>query len=567
MCDYAKLLTPEGENISEIPWNVYPRPQLVRDSFFCLNGLWDFEATDGKEPIKYNKKILVPFSPETILSGINQTFADRTVFWYKRSFSLPENFVKAKTILHIGAADQKATVYLNGYELGSHTGGYEHFSFDISNYIKEENEIVIKVCDNLSAFTLPYGKQSQKRGGMWYTPTSGIWQTVWVESVPENYIEGLKIETFKNGANITVFGAENGVITLATPTGNAEFELKDGKAKIRLETPELWSPENPYLYYFNIKTETDCVSSYFAIRTLEIKEINGAPRLCLNSKPYFFHGLLDQGYYSDGLLTPASPKSYEKDILKMKSLGFNMLRKHIKVEPEQFYFDCDRLGMVVFQDMVNNGDYSFLRDTALPTIGIKKLGDKNMHKDTATRKAFINSMEATVTSLYNHPSICYWTIFNEGWGQFCSSEMYNRLKAIDSSRFIDSASGWFMGGKTDVDSQHIYFKKLKLKIKDKPLVLSEFGGYSYKPENHVFNLDKTYGYGKFETREEFVTAICNLYKEQVLPLAKSGLSATVYTQVSDVEDETNGLLSFDRKVLKLLPEEFLNISKHLTSNN
>lgn len=567
MCDYAKLLTPDGENISEIPWNVYPRPQLVRDSFLCLNGLWDFEVTDGNEPIEYNDKILVPFAPETILSGINKTFADGTVFWYKRNFSLPESFVKAKTILHIGAADQTATVYINGYEIGSHTGGYEHFSFDISNHLKDENELIIKVCDNLSSFTLPYGKQSQKRGGMWYTPTSGIWQTVWVESVPENYIERLKIDTAKNGADITVFGSENGIITLATPTGNAEFELKDGKAKIRLETPELWSPENPYLYYFNIRTETDLISSYFAIRTLEIKNINNMPRLCLNSKPYFFHGLLDQGYYSDGLLTPASPKSYEKDILKMKSLGFNMLRKHIKVEPEQFYFDCDRLGMVVFQDMVNNGDYSFLRDTALPTLGIKKLSDKNMHKNEGARQAFIASMEATVSSLYNHPSICYWTIFNEGWGQFCSSEMYNRLKAIDSSRFIDSASGWFMGGVTDVDSQHIYFKKLKLKIKDKPLVLSEFGGYSFKPENHVFNREKTYGYGKFKTREEFVAAICNLYNNEVLPLVKAGLSAAVYTQVSDVEDETNGLLSFDRKVLKLLPEEFLNISKQLTFNN
>ena len=241
-----------------------------------------------------------------------------------------------------------------------------------------------------------------------------------------------------------------------------------------------------------------------------------------------------------------------------------MLRKHIKIEPEQFYYDCDRLGMVVFQDMVNNGHYSFLRDTALPTIGIKQLCDKNMHKQTAKREAFVLSMEKTVSSLYNHPSICYWTIFNEGWGQFCSSEMYQHLKSIDRTRFIDSASGWFSGGMTDVDSEHIYFKKLKLKIKNKPLVLSEFGGYSYKPENHVFNLKKTYGYGKLKTREEFVNAFCNLYKNQVLPLKKSGLSAAVYTQISDVEDETNGLLSFDRKVLKILPEEFLKLSKELT---
>ena len=565
MCDFAKLLTAEGEALPEIPWNVYPRPQLVRDSFLCLNGIWDFSVTNGDEPDSYNEKILVPFAPETILSGINKTFDEDTVLWYKRSFSLPDGFIKEKTILHIGAADQYATVYLNGYEIGSHSGGYEHFSFDISNYLKKENQLIIKVWDRLSAFTLPYGKQSQNRGGMWYTPTSGIWQTVWVESVPKNYIEKLKIDINESGADITVFGAENGIITVATPTGNAEFNLENEKAEIRFNNPILWSPENPYLYYFKVKTETDEVSSYFAIRTLEIKTIKGIPRLCLNSKPYFFHGLLDQGYYSDGLLTPASPKAYEKDILDMKSLGFNMLRKHIKIEPEQFYYDCDRLGMVVFQDMVNNGHYSFLRDTALPTIGIKQLCDKNMHKQTATREAFVLSMEKTVSSLYNHPSICYWTIFNEGWGQFCSSEMYQHLKSIDRTRFIDSASGWFSGGMTDVDSEHIYFKKLKLKIKNKPLVLSEFGGYSYKPENHVFNLKKTYGYGKFKTREEFVNAFCNLYKNQVLPLKKSGLSAAVYTQISDVEDETNGLLSFDRKVLKILPEEFLKLSKELTS--
>ena len=250
----------------------------------------------------------------------------------------------------------------------------------------------------------------------------------------------------------------------------------------------------------------------------------------------------------------------------MKALGFNMLRKHIKVEPEQFYYDCDRLGMVVFQDMVNNGDYSFFRDTALPTVGLLRRNDRRLHKDVRSRRAFEDGMCRTVRQLYNHPSICYWTIFNEGWGQFCADEMYQLLRTLDSSRFIDSTSGWFLARETDVDSRHIYFRKVKLKSSDKPLVLSEFGGYSYKPEGHVFNTEQTYGYGKCATREDFVAAIRRLYTDEVLPLVGKGLCAAVYTQVSDIEDETNGLLTYDRRVAKLLPEEFLDISERLTND-
>ena len=302
------------------------------------------------------------------------------------------------------------------------------------------------------------------------------------------------------------------------------------------------------------------------LQCASFKEVEGYPRLCLNGKPYFFHGLLDQGYYSDGIYTPASPQAYEFDIMKMKALGFNMLRKHIKVEPEQFYYDCDRLGMVVFQDMVNNGRYSFFRDTALPTIfgGKLNLNDKKLNKDAETRSQFAMGMVKTVNQLYNHPCICYWTIFNEGWGQFCADEMYDRLKELDQSRFIDSASGWFGGVKSDVDSRHVYFRKLKLSCKDKPLILSEFGGYSYKDNDHAFNTEQTYGYGKFDSREKFKDAFVDLYENQVMPLVKKGLSAAVYTQVSDVEDETNGLLSYDRKVEKILPEEFEGVSAKIT---
>ncbi len=555
----VNLYTKDGKNLSGQPWNVYPRPQLKRDSFICLNGEWDFAVNERV----YTHKILVPFAPESLLSGVATTFSDYDILWYRREFEIPKGFKKDRVILHFGAIDQKAEVFVNGIAVGENVGGYLPFSFDITEYLKDKNVVEVKVEDTLNDFIMPYGKQCRKRGGMWYTPVTGIWQTVWLESVPKDYIRDLSVITDKNSATITVDGVVEGVVTIQTPDGETSTKLANGRAKIEFENPTFWSPEDPYLYRFVIESGEDEIESYFALRTLDIREIDGVKRLCLNGKPYFFHGLLDQGYWSDGLFTPATPQGFEQDILAMKSLGFNTLRKHIKVEPERFYYDCDRLGMVVFQDMVNNGDYSFIRDTALPTVGIQRLSDKNMHRDEKTREAFIGSMVDTVIALKNHPCICYWTIFNEGWGQFCSSEMYDVLRDIDNSRFIDSASGWFAGGKTDVDSKHVYFKKVKCTASDKPLVLSEFGGYSYKPEGHVFNTERTYGYGKYENREEFVKAVRNLYENEIIPLISKGLCATVYTQVSDVEDETNGLLSYDREILKILPEEFIDISKKM----
>jgi len=531
------LYTDEGLNLPEIPWNVYPRPQLKRDSFFCLNGKWDIIAEN------FLGNIMVPFCPESLLSGVLKEFNGEII--YKRNFSLPENFIKDRVFLHFGAVDQIATVYLNDVKLGTNTGGYNHFSFEITELLKESNMLTVKVKDELSQ-KLPYGKQSKKRGGMWYTPVSGIWQTVWLESTPESFVEDIIITADDKCARIEVKGISSGNVIFEDKT----IPLEKGIAYYEPENVEKWSPENPKLYYFAVEGEGDRIESYLAFRKLEIKAVDGIPRLCLNGKPYFFNGVLDQGYYSDGIFTPATEKGYEKDILLMKEAGFNTLRKHIKIEPEQFYYDCDRLGMVVFQDMVNNGDYSFFRDTALPTIGIQKLNDKNMHKDKSTRRYFVNLMKETVKMLKNHPSICLWTIFNEGWGQFDGNTMYDELKALDSSRFIDTTSGWFRGKNTDVESLHIYFKKLKIKESDKPIILSEFGGYALSIKDHVFNEEKEYGYKKFTDTESLDNAVCDLFENELLPLIKKGLCASVYTQVSDVEDETNGLVTYDRKVIK-----------------
>ncbi len=541
------LLTLKGEALRGEYKTEYPRPQMKRDSFFPLDGKWELLAENE------TFEILVPFCPESILSGVNRIFSDR-LLCYKKSFTLPEGFNKGRVIIHFGAVDQKCTLFINGSEVGEHIGGYDAFSFDITDYLENINEINLFVTDE-SDIKLPYGKQKKKRGGMWYTGVSGIWQSVWLESVPENYIKKIKIDVTLNSADISFDGITDGEVLI---DGKA-FEIKDGKAQITVENPVNWTPENPHLYEFTALSGEDKIESYFALRTLNIK----GNKLLLNNKPYFFNGLLDQGYFSDGIYTPAYLEEYKDDILKMKSLGFNMLRKHIKVEPEAFYYYCDKYGMAVFQDMVNNGRYSFIRDTALPTIGIQRLNDKLIHRNKEQRENFISGMKKTVNQLYNHPCIVQWTIFNEGWGQFCADSMYQKLKELDSSRYIDSASGWFKANNNDFDSRHIYFKKLKAKKGDKPLFISEFGGYSYKIEEHSFNNESTYGYGKFEKREDFVKAFISLYENELLPLKEKGLCAAVYTQVSDVEDETNGILTYDRKVMKVLPKEIKHVMEKL----
>ena len=553
-----KLMTVRGEALSGTPWTVYPRPQMKRDSYLNLNGDWQFAV--GK-PEFTGKTIRLPFCPESALSGVEQHFEEGEYLWYRRRISLPEDFNRGRVLLHIGAADQMLQCWVNDIHVGNHSGGYEAMTFDITAALREENEIRVCCIDDLRNQSYPYGKQVMKRGGMWYTPVSGIWQTVWLESVPETYIEKLNIENRGYSVTISTVPALEGKVIVPEL---GEFLLEKGSVTITAEKPHLWSPENPYLYEFTVETDADKVESYFAIRSLEVQKVGQYPRLCLNGKPYFFHALLDQGYWPDGLFTPAAPECYADDILAMKKLGFNTLRKHIKVEPEEFYYQCDKLGMIVWQDMVNNSDYNFLRDTVLPTAGIQKLNDRNLHKDEASRKEFLREAEAAVNQLKNHPSICYWTIFNEAWGQFDSDNVYDWFKKLDDTRFIDSTSGWFRQSRSDVDSRHVYFRKVKLRGDGvMPLVLSEFGGKTWNAPGHVFNPDKSYGYGGCKTREELNDALVKLYREEILPCVKNGLCGAVYTQISDVEDEINGLLTYDRKVEKIDPERMTAVAAAL----
>ncbi|MBQ4135910.1 MAG: glycoside hydrolase family 2 [Clostridia bacterium] len=558
---YNELFTELGENLPVIPWNEYPRPQLVRNSFFCLNGEWEFTDSMGEE-----YTVIVPFAPESLLSGVNKRMGEKPAVIYRRSFSLPEGFLKDRVILHFGAVDQIAEVSINGKYLGRHEGGYQHFSFDITDFLNEKNELCVKVSNADDPLSLPYGKQCEKRGGMWYTPVTGIWQTVWIESVSSEYVRALDVSV--NGALVTVTaqGVTEGKITLDDNGRAVETCLVDGVAALTLDSPRKWSCDDPYLYRFTLETEADSVSSYFAVRTVAIEKINGRAVITLNGKPIFLHGVLDQGYFSDGIFTPASPEEYKRDILSMKKLGFNMLRKHIKIEPDIFYYYCDLYGMTVMQDMVNNGDYSFIRDTALPTVGFKKRNDERLHTDPVTRDAFLRGMKETVEALRGFPSIIAWTVFNEGWGQFCGSEAYRFMKTLDDTRVIDTASGWFSSVDSDVESLHVYFKPVKIKkASEKPIFLSEFGGYSYRVDGHSFNTDGEYGYKSFKTSDELQNALDSLYLGEIVSAIKNGLCGTVYTQVSDVEDEINGLLTYDRRVLKVDAERMQNIARALFS--
>ena len=555
-------------------WKEYPRPQLERKTWQNLNGLYDYAVTplEGGIPSRYDGQILVPYPIESSLSGVGRQLMPNEALYYKRSFTLEQRKGSNKILLHFGAVDYKCQVYVNGVEAGSHAGGYTPFSFDITSLVNDEvNTLIVKVQDPTDAGVQPRGKQVLNPKGLWYTATSGIWQTVWLEQVHKIHIEKLKITPRYDDSSICI----HPVLSETCPGIKISGAIWDGDKSVRqfylapnedniVELPDFisWSPENPKLYDLKLVVSengvvTDEITSYFGMRKFSIgTDDKGIKRLFLNNRPYFQKGLLDQGFWPDGLYTAPCDEALVYDIQFAKDMGFNMLRKHIKVEPARWYYHCDRLGMTVWQDMPNGGEFIGLwKASILPMFNYQK-NDKNYkwfnRNNIEDHREFEKELFEMLEALYNVVSIGLYTPFNEGWGQFDAAETAVKVKNFDPTRIVDHASGWFDQKGLELCSIHRYIFSIKFpKADTRPFVLSEYGGYSCILKENSHNADKSFGYKMYAASGKLGEAYLKLHNKEVIPLIEKGLSATVYTQLSDVETEVNGLLSYDRKVKKI----------------
>ena len=555
--ELQRLSTVWGESAGgDCPLANYPRPQFMRPGWLCLNGRWDYEIRpDGKKPEKYTGSILVPFSPETALSGAHRGPDAGETAWYRRSFTLPSGFMKDRLLLHFGAVDQSCEVFLNGRSAGSHEGGYTPFTLDVTALTDPvgKNVLTVAVRDETAEGAGIYGKQSAEPKRIWYTAQSGIWQTVWMESVPERHFTDIRI-TPRAGKRVELQlpdpleGDAWAVLAEGKLVVSGKFD-RGGHGEFTLPDGILWTPDTPFLYDLLLKRGSDVVKCYFALRTFTAEK----GRLYLNGSPIFLTGLLDQGYWPESLYTPPTDEAMIYDIETAKDLGFNVLRKHVKVEPLRWYYHCDRLGMLVWQDIPNGGaPYPFLWSVLLPFLGIhlsdRKPGRFGRRYEKA-RKQFVRELEAIAATLYNNPSVVAWTLFNEGWGQFGTAALTAKLREWDGTRPIDSASGWHDQHGGDFCSRHRYFGKQRLKPDPRVQAVTECGGYSLSLPGHTASVGE-FGYRKMKDGSALTAAIEALYG-QLLSLKERGLQACIYTQLSDVESEVNGLLTWDRRVLKV----------------
>lgn len=570
------------------PLPEYPRPNMVRDSYLNLNGEWEYCINQSKATDHYDGTIIVPFSPETALSGVQKMVMPEDYLHYRKVFVLPEGFQKDRVLLHFGAVDQECEVFLNGKKLGSHIGGYLAFHFDITEYLVEgENVLTLCVKDYTEKSPHARGKQKLvRKGGMsslFYTPQSGIWKTVWLESVADEYVERVKITPMFDEAAVKVEVLVCGDIykeaKIAIYDGNcmvaeAEAGVENGAlvSVIPLQDFTPWTPENPHLYDVKITYGNDEVVSYFGMRKFSTgKDKNGLLRFFMNNKPFFFNGVLDQGYWPESLLTAPTEDALKYDIVKLKELGYNTIRKHIKVEPDRFYYLCDKLGMIVWQDMPNGGgEYNLLHVMYMTNV-LSFYGRviKDNHyglfarKDEAGRKQYYEDLKGMVEQLYNYPSIAVWVPFNEGWGQFDATKATALIKTVDNSRLINEACGWFDQKGGDMYSIHNYLRKLKVKPnKDRVVALTEFGGYAFPIPGHMA-CEKEFGYKHYKTKEELTANYRRLWEEEVYPNVAKGMCSTIYTQTSDIEEEINGLMTYDREENKFVEEELKEIHAKL----
>lgn len=568
------LMTPWGEHLDEnCILTEYPRPQMRRNSYLNLNGRWEYAITDSDEsPRHWDGTILVPFSPESALSGVGRSLQPGQTLWYRREVILPQGFIPAdgRLLLHFGAVDQEAAVYWNGRLLGRHMGGYNAFTLDATDALGPRNSLVVRVHDDTDASFHSRGKQKTRRGGIWYTPQSGIWQTVWMEAVPRHYIESLRIvPLFDQSAVEVMVRCSQPLQCEATVDGRTVPFTSGEPARIPMPDFRAWSPEDPYLYDLSVTLGEDRVESYFGMRKMEVRaDRGGVKRLFLNGEPYFQSGLLDQGYWPDGLYTAPSDEALIYDIQTAKAMGFNLLRKHIKVEPMRWYYHCDRLGMLVWQDMPSGGGKYRFSTITLPLVaGIHRRDNHYRAFARASsqgRGEYMDELEEMVGQLFNAPSVVLWVPFNEGWGQFDSTLVMERLRALDPTRPVDPASGWHDQGAGELRSLHVYFKPFRFRRdrRGRALALSEFGGYNLRVDGHCFN-QKDYGYRRLPDAAALWRDFSRLYEREVLPAVPRGLCASVYTQLSDVEDELNGLMTYDRRVVKLDADEVRELNERL----
>ena len=565
------------------PLAEYPRPAMRRDSCEILNGPWQYAITQTAEyPAAWQGSILVPYSPEAPASGVGRTLQPGQWLHYHRLFAPPAG-EGGRVLLHFGAVDYACAVQVNGHLAGGHRGGYWPFTLDITDLLNGtgRNSLWVAVQDPTSHGTQARGKQTLKPGGMFYPAQSGIWQTVWLERVPDNYIQTLTVTPDYDARTVTVRvhtakpgGAVNlwamvraGGVTIAEDWGSDEAD-QDGEVTLNIPEEHFfpWSPDTPFLYDLTVGTnqgeeaEFDTVHSYFALRKWSCApDAHGVLRFCLNDKPILLNGLLDQGYWPEGLYTPPSDAAVERELSEVKALGFNLLRKHAKIEPQRWYYHCDRLGLIVWQDIVNGGSaynlwfVTYLTNVLQPLL--RRFPDGKAaysllsRAKPAGREEYAHELADTVQALRCHPCIACWVPFNEGWGQFDAGKAVQALRTLDGTRLVDEASGWFDQGGGDVHSLHNYFYPLRIRPQKRTVALSEYGGIAWPMPGHE-PPHKTYGYGTAKDRQELTARYKKLQLKTVLPQLEKGLSALVYTQLTDVEDEVNGLFTYDRAAVK-----------------
>ncbi len=573
-----KLKTKYTENIDrKCPLAGHPNPYWKRKNFISLNGEWDFEIDKKKElPLNYSEKILVPFAVETPLSGIERKVENDDYLHYKKIILIDDKNIGKNGLLRFMAVDQECDVYINGEHAYHNEGGYFPFTVFIPS-LKNKLTIELIVHDDTASSKYARGKQSNSPKGIWYMPTSGVWQEVYLEFIEcDAYLESVKITTDFDNKKLIFNGVSQGkiektkisILYNGAKVGEGFFD-EYLHSEITLEKDfHPWSPENPNLYDIIYSSSNDEISSVYGIRKISFENVNGFKYLTLNDKPIFLNGLLDQGYYPDGGLTPPSIEALQDDIKLTKECGFNCLRKHIKIDLARFYYLCDKEGIVVMQDLLNGGaKYSQLLINLAPFLPLK-ISDKNPilgRKDDVSKNQFVIEMKKTIDRLYNIPSILIWTLFNEGWGQFDTKENLTKLRELDSTRLIDATSGWYDKKIGDFYSRHIYFRPVFLRNDKKRLMsLTEFGGYSCYIKGHSWS-DKEFGYKKFKNPSLLQDGLAHLFEKEVMRGVKNArLCISIYTQLSDVEEEVNGLVTYDREVIKVDCKRMKNINEKIS---